>query len=92
MTVVRLSGGDLGSEQMLVRCNLSEASWPVEVNYCTGDEDGDGWESTQYQCADARHRLSGLIEIGEVLAAAAVEVAPSEFSCESSEVDNWPVA
>jgi uncharacterized protein YraI len=81
-TTIKLFDGDLGSETMLVRCNLSQASAPVEVDYQTGS----GWESTQYQCADTRHRTSGLIEIGKTLAAHAVEVPVDEFSCDSEEV------
>ena len=79
MTTIRFFDGDLGGEQMLVRCNLAEASAPVEVDYCTGD----GWQPTQYQCADARHTNAGLIEIGEILAAQAVEIPTDKFSCES---------
>ena len=83
MTTIQLSGGDLGGETMKVRCNLSEASAPVQVDYC----EGEGWQSTQYQCADARHRNSGLIAIGKTLAAAAVEMPEDEFDCESTEID-----
>ena len=83
MTTIRFFDGDLGSEEMLVRCNLAEASAPVEVDYCTGE----GWESTQYQCADARHRTTGLVEIGEILAAQAVEMSNDDFSCENEEVE-----
>lgn len=80
--VVRLHGGDLGGEVMLVRCNLTEASSPVEVDYC----EGDGWVSTQYQCADTSHRLSGLLDIGKILAARAVEMPADEFDCEHTEI------
>lgn len=79
---IRLFDGDLGNEVMLVRCNLTEASSPVEVDYC----EGDGWQGTQYQCADARHYLSGLIEIAKRLAARAVEVPEDEFDCEYTEI------
>ena len=81
MTTIKLSGGDLGSETMAVRCNLAEATSPVEVNY----HEGDGWQHTQYQCADARHRTSGLIDIAMPLAAAAVEMPADEFSCDVTE-------
>lgn len=84
MTTIKLSGGSLGSETMLVRCNLSQASSPVEVDYQNDAERG--WESTQYQCADASHRTSGLIRIAKSLAAAAVEVREDELSCDSEDV------
>jgi hypothetical protein len=80
---VRLSGGALGSETMLVRCDLTQASAPVQVDYCTGD----GWESTQWQCADCRHTLVGLIELATRLAALAVEVRHEDFDCNVEEVD-----
>ena len=84
-TTIKFHDGDLGSEEMLVRCNLAEASAPVEVDYCTGD-DLDGWQPTQYQCADTRHTTDGLVRIGEILAASAVEMPADEFSCESEEI------
>jgi uncharacterized protein YraI len=82
MTTVKLSEGDLGSESMLIRCNLTNASSPVQVNY----GDGNGFVSTQYQCADAKHRTKGLIEIGKRTAAIACEVLESKFSCDTEEV------
>ena len=76
-TTIKLHDGDLGDDTMLVRCNLAEASSPVEADYC----EGSGWFPTQYQTADTRHRTSGLIEIAKSLAAAAVEVPVEEFDC-----------
>jgi hypothetical protein len=85
MTTIKLSGGDLGREiMMLVRCNLVEASAPVEVDYCVGN----GWEPTQYQCADTRHTTSGLIAVGKSLAADAVEASETEFDCDVAEVED----
>lgn len=78
-TTIKLSGGDLGSDEMYVRCDLTQAASPVQVQYRT---DGDAWDGTQYQCADARHRDSGLAEIGRKLAAAAVEMPYDDFDCE----------
>lgn len=83
-TTIKLSGGSFGNEQMLVRCDLSQASAPILVNYCT-DRDSE-FQSTQFQCADARHTNDGLIEIGKKLAATAIEVPANEFECESEEV------
>jgi len=85
MTTIKLFGGDLGSEMLLVRCNLSEASAPVQVNYCN-DDDSD-WGPTQYQCAHTCHRASGLIGLGKQLAAAAVLMPEDEFDCEAEEIE-----
>lgn len=54
---------------MLVRCVLANAASAVEVDYCMGD----GWQSTQYQAADARHTARGLAAIGMELAQSAVQ-------------------
>lgn len=78
-TTIKLTGGDLGREKMMVRCRLANASSPVEVDYC----DGDGWVCCQYQCADARHSKAGLIELGKELAARAVEMPTDEFDCDA---------
>lgn len=83
MTTIILKNGDLGSERMRVRCNLSEASAPVEVDYC----EGSSWQPTQWQCADCAHRTAGLVAIGRQLAAAAVQVAAEEFDCQWEEID-----
>ena len=83
MTTIKLSGGNLGSDQMFVRCNLADAAAPVQVDY----DNGCGWTGTQYQCADARHRNSGMIEIGKSLAAAAVEMSDEGFVCDATEVE-----
>lgn len=88
MTTIKLSGGSFGNEQMLVQCDLSQASAPVLVNYCT-DHDSE-FQSTQYQCADARHTNAGLIEIGKKLAATALEVPSDEFECDDEEIDTTP--
>lgn len=78
MTTINLSGGDLGSETMMVRCDLTQASAPIEIDYC----EGHGWAPTQYQCADTRHTVSGLIRLGKTLAAAAVEMG-DDFDCDA---------
>jgi hypothetical protein len=83
MTTIKLHGGSFGIEVMLVRCDLARAESPVQVDY----NQGGGWESTQYQCADARHTTAGLVRIGKELAAVALEVPSSEFRCESEEVE-----
>jgi hypothetical protein len=84
MTTIQLFGGDLGSERMLVRCDLTQASAPVQANYLA--EPGDDFEPTQYQCADTRHTVAGLIALGKTLAAQATEVPFAQFSCSAEEV------
>lgn len=78
MTTILLTGGPLGSEKVRVQCDLSQASSPVRVDYHMGN----GWESTQYQCADCRHRIAGLVAVGEELVARAVDVPIECFSCD----------
>ena len=82
-TVLKLSGGDLCGETMLVRCDLSQAAALVQVDY----DNGDGWQPTQYQCADCRHYTSGLAEIGMILAAEAVGMDRDEFDCDWEEIE-----
>jgi hypothetical protein len=84
MTKLRIFGGDMGSDEMYVRCDLANASSPIEVDY-RNDED-ESWETTQYQCADTRHRISGLASIAMGLAARAVGVPESKFRAKIVEV------
>lgn len=81
-TVIRLSGGSLGSEKMLVRCDLSEASSPVQVNDCM--DIAPKWDSTPYQAANARHTIAGLAELGKQIAAKEME--DPDFDCEWEDV------
>ena len=69
MTTLKITCSDV-SESLLVRCDLSQAAAPIQVDYLAENV---GWESTQYQCADARHTINGMAEIGRRLLAAAVE-------------------
>jgi len=84
MRTIKLFGGDLGDEAILVRCDLVQAAAPVAVNF-SDEPDGD-WEPTQYQCADARHRIGGLVRLAEDLAAQACEIPADEFACEWTEI------
>lgn len=81
-TTIILKGGDLGLERMMVRCDLTRAEAPVEVDYC----EGYGWQPTQWQCASTCHRTSGLADIGMGLAAAAVQMDRDDFDCDWSEL------
>jgi hypothetical protein len=64
MTTIRLTGGVLGEDSMLIRCDLTEASSPVEVSH----DSGATWHVTQYQCADARHSNDELTDLGIAVA------------------------
>ena len=84
MTTIRLFGGDLGSEICRVKCDLTQAAAPVLADY----DNGEGWVSTQYQCADASHSPEGLAGLGTELAARACEMPADEFDCEwTTEMD-----
>jgi len=71
MTTLKITCGAV-SESILVRCDLSQAAAPVQVNYLVDDC---GWEGTQYQCADARHTIDGLADLGRQLLLHAISVA-----------------
>lgn len=80
MTAIKLSNGPLGCEIIKLRCDLSQASAQVQVDYGSGD----GWEGTQYQCADAGHRTSGLAAIGQILANESTQTSGEE--CDWDEI------
>ena len=81
MTTIKLSGGDFGGDSMLVRCNLAQASAPIEISA----DKGRTWSGTQYQCADASHTTNGLIRIGREIAARELEMPAVE--CDAEELD-----
>lgn len=84
MRTIKLFDGDLGHEVMYVRCELVNASAPVEVDYANDEESR--WQGTPYQSADACHTVKGLVTIGKELAAEAVGMSAREFTCEWSEM------
>jgi hypothetical protein len=83
MTYIELSGGNLDDVVVYYRCDFTDASAPVK----TLSEDG-YWVPTPYQCADCRHRESGLIKLAKKLEAHAWSQAcgmPAEkFHCRAS--------
>ena len=81
MTTIKLFGGDLGRDSMLVRANLCEASSQVQINH------GEGWRGTRYQTAITRHRTEGLVDIGVMLAAEELDIDVDDFGCEWVEID-----
>lgn len=83
MTTIKLYDGDCGGDTLLVRCNLAQASAPIE----TYSEEDESWSCTQYQCADARHTTNGLASIAKQIAAQAFELPASEFDCDWVEVE-----
>jgi len=74
-TIIKLFDGSMGLDEAFFRCDLSQASSPVEHF-----ADSSGWDSTQYQCADCKHRDSGLADVAKRLAATYCE--DSDFDCE----------
>lgn len=86
MATLRLFGGDLGGDEIRVRCDLTQASAPVLIDLCHNGKE-DQWESTQYQCADARHDRGRLAAIARRLSAVACEIPDDEFECEVEELD-----
>ncbi len=76
MTTIKLHGGDLGAEAVLVRCNLSQAESPVEIDYGHGE----GWQSTPYQSSDCRRTVDGLKVVAKTLAAQATEIPERQLS------------
>lgn len=70
MTTLKVTASSM-AESLLIRCNLTEAASPVQVDYLSGD--GEGWQPTQYQCANVQHREQGLVDLGAELLAKACE-------------------
>lgn len=46
-------------DSLSIRCNLTEAFAPVQVDYGDGE-----WQGTQYQCADVLHNRALLARLG----------------------------
>lgn len=88
MTTLKFFGGDLGNNVMMVRCDLSQASSPVEVDYCNDSKNGDGWGSTPMQCADMRHSYSRLVAYGQRLVAQALQVDEDVIECNHKNISN----
>lgn len=78
MAVVKFFGGDLGADTTTFRCNLSEASSPLQH----WDDESQSWIGTQYQCADARHRVSGMVDLCRELLADWVGMSAEDFRCQ----------
>lgn len=70
------------SESLKVRCNLSEATSPIEVDYL----EGHGWQGTQWQAANTRHTTQGLADIGHRLLAEALQEPEEAIETEYAEV------
>lgn len=69
-TIIKLWGGVLGPDILRVRCDLTRAESPVEVDYGVLD----GWKPSPYQCADVRHSTTELAALGQRLAFEAEQV------------------
>lgn len=84
-TVIKFFEGDLGDIESYFRCDLSQASSPLQQWDC----ESECWSSTQYQCADARHSTSGMISLCHSLMAGWCEVPEDEFTCEHTEIETF---
>ena len=64
----------LGTDSILFRTDLSRAEQPLEVQW----NEGDNWESTQYQSANCSGRTSRMIELCRELSVDAWQVEADE--------------
>lgn len=80
MTTLKITSASIG-ESIKVRCNLCDASSPVEVNYL----EGHGWQGTQWQAANTRHTLRGLADLGHRLMAEALQEPEEAIETEAEE-------
>jgi len=69
-TTLRITASTL-NDSLLIRCNLNEASSPVEINYRS--EPRSEFVSTQWQCSNVRHSAQELADLGAKLLADACE-------------------
>lgn len=81
-TVLKLSGGSLGSDRVKIRGQLSVSEGRIDVDYC----EGNGWESTGHSCYEVRNAAQ-LAALGRELAADAIQMDRAAFSCDWTEVD-----
>lgn len=79
MKIIRFFGGHLGADTITFRCSLSEASSPIQY----WDEEDSRWRPTQYHCADARHRVSGMVRLCRELIADLCCIDLDQFDCQS---------
>jgi hypothetical protein len=80
MTIIKLSGGDLGSKQLLVRGDLWVSSAPIEMM------NGHGWQPTPHRSADVGQTGEGLAALGKQLAARAYSIPADGFDCRVEEL------
>jgi hypothetical protein len=77
-TIIKFTEGSLGNDISFFRCNLSQASAPLQH----WDSDSKAWVSTQYQCADCRHQISGMVELCHDVMADWLSEPRDEFQCD----------
>lgn len=85
MTTIKVTASNI-SESLIVRCDLTRAESPVEVNYLN-DGKHSPWESTQYQCGNTRHTVKGLTDLGETLLAEALQEPEESLEFVSTVID-----
>jgi hypothetical protein len=84
-TVLKFFAGDLGDIKAFFRCNLSEASAPLQ----RWDEILEQWVGTQFQCADAKHTTKGMVGLCGVIIAGDLELSGDEIEYEWEEVTGF---
>jgi hypothetical protein len=80
MTIIKLSGGDLGSNTLLVRGDLWVSSATIEMM------NGHGWEPTPHRAAEVGQTAEGLAELGKQLAARNYGLPADGFECRVEEL------
>lgn len=85
MRVIKFYEGSLGDIEAYFRCDMTQASSQLQQ----WDEEQEAWVDTQFQAAETRHTVSGMISCCDSLMAQALEIPSDEFTCEHAEVDTF---
>ena len=80
VTIIKLSGGDLGSQTLLVRGDLWVPSAQIHMM------NGHGWVPTEHRSTDAGQTVEGLTALGKRLAAAYFDGEAGQFECDTEEL------
>ena len=85
MRVIKFYEGALGDIEAYFRCDLTQASSALQQ----WDEDHEAWVDTQFQAAETRHTVSGMVSCCCSVMAQALEMPSGEFTCEHAEVESF---
>jgi hypothetical protein len=84
MKTIKFFGGSLGDTIAYYRCNLTDASSPIEY----WDYGLERWIGTQYHSTNARHRTDGMIELCNQLIAWELGIDLDDLECEHEVVES----